>query len=74
MWLQLPPGQVRILVDGLVPSFIIIHGMNDLDLTREMMTCMSLGEGDGKICPGDQEPGKCSIFIKEIGYNQGTKT
>lgn len=53
MWLQLPPGQVRILVDGLVPSFIIIHGVNDLDLTREMMTCISLGEGDGKICPGD---------------------
>ena len=40
MWLQLPPGQVRILVVGLVPSFVIIDGVNDLDLTRDLMTCV----------------------------------
>lgn len=41
MWQQFPPGQVRILVDGLVPSFVIIDGASDLDLTRDMKICVS---------------------------------
>lgn len=38
MRLQLPPRHVGILIDGLMPSFVMIDGVNDLDLTREMMT------------------------------------